>query len=34
MYWSADVYHASEYTYGNVHLQLKTNHLWILAVGT
>ena len=34
MHWSVDVYHATEYTYGNVHLQPKTVHLWILAVDT
>jgi DNA-directed RNA polymerase subunit beta' len=32
MHWSTDVYHAPEYTYGNVHLLPKTSHLWILAV--
>nr|YP_009130032.1 RNA polymerase beta' subunit [Campynema lineare]AJV88501.1 RNA polymerase beta' subunit [Campynema lineare]QKE31290.1 DNA-directed RNA polymerase beta' chain [Campynema lineare] len=31
MHWSANVYHAPEYTYGNVHLLPKTSHLWILA---
>nr|QJX68236.1 RNA polymerase beta'' subunit [Commelina communis] len=31
MHWSTDVHHASEYTYGNVHLLAKTSHLWILA---
>nr|ULQ65835.1 RNA polymerase beta'' subunit [Flagellaria indica] len=31
MHWSTDVYHAPEYTYGNVHLLPKTSHLWILA---
>ncbi|CAK9177561.1 unnamed protein product [Ilex paraguariensis] len=30
MHWSTDVYHASEFTYGNVHLLPKTSHLWIL----
>uniref|UniRef100_UPI00315D7A9D RNA polymerase beta'' subunit n=1 Tax=Plantago erecta TaxID=197803 RepID=UPI00315D7A9D len=30
MHWSADVYHAPELTYGNVHLLPKTSHLWIL----
>nr|BDR61556.1 RNA polymerase beta subunit-2 [Dichondra micrantha] len=30
MHWSTDVYHASEFTYGNVHLLSKTSHLWIL----
>nr|YP_009241736.1 RNA polymerase beta' subunit [Tofieldia thibetica]AMQ13310.1 RNA polymerase beta' subunit [Tofieldia thibetica] len=34
MHWSTDVYHAPEYTYGNVHLLPKTSHLWILAGGT
>nr|QBK84214.1 RpoC2 [Zantedeschia aethiopica]QHN55022.1 RNA polymerase beta'' subunit [Zantedeschia aethiopica]QJF46758.1 RNA polymerase beta'' subunit [Zantedeschia aethiopica] len=34
MHWSTDVYHAPEYTFGNVHLLPKTSHLWILAVGT
>nr|YP_009861280.1 RNA polymerase beta'' subunit [Stylochaeton bogneri]QIU82970.1 RNA polymerase beta'' subunit [Stylochaeton bogneri] len=34
MHWSTDVYHAPEYTYGNVHLLPKTSHLWILAVDT
>nr|YP_009241821.1 RNA polymerase beta' subunit [Potamogeton perfoliatus]AMQ13395.1 RNA polymerase beta' subunit [Potamogeton perfoliatus] len=33
MHWSTDVYHAPEYTYGNVHLLPKTSHLWILTVG-
>nr|YP_010736960.1 RNA polymerase beta'' subunit [Commelina benghalensis]WEP24909.1 RNA polymerase beta'' subunit [Commelina benghalensis] len=33
MHWSTDVHHASEYTYGNVHLLAKTSHLWILAGG-
>nr|QBK50675.1 RNA polymerase beta' subunit [Urophysa rockii] len=31
MHWSTAVYHAPEYTYGNVHLLPKTGHLWILA---
>ncbi|KAJ6830229.1 RNA polymerase beta'' chain [Iris pallida] len=31
MHWSTDVYHAPEYTYGNVHILPKTSHLWILA---
>nr|YP_009570685.1 RNA polymerase beta subunit [Frankenia pulverulenta]QBC67677.1 RNA polymerase beta subunit [Frankenia pulverulenta] len=31
MHWSTDVYHAPEFTYGNVHLLPKTSHLWILA---
>nr|YP_010536626.1 RNA polymerase beta'' subunit [Elsholtzia angustifolia]UYC29799.1 RNA polymerase beta'' subunit [Elsholtzia angustifolia] len=30
MHWSTDVYHAPEFTYGNVHLLPKTSHLWIL----
>nr|YP_010699341.1 RNA polymerase beta'' subunit [Marmoritis complanata]WCH62012.1 RNA polymerase beta'' subunit [Marmoritis complanata] len=30
MHWSADVYHAPEFPYGNVHLLPKTSHLWIL----
>nr|YP_009402865.1 RNA polymerase beta'' subunit [Apetahia longistigmata]ASA34058.1 RNA polymerase beta'' subunit [Apetahia longistigmata] len=30
MHWNTDVYHASEFTYGNVHLLPKTSHLWIL----
>nr|YP_010286951.1 RNA polymerase beta'' subunit [Limnobium laevigatum]UKT61069.1 RNA polymerase beta'' subunit [Limnobium laevigatum] len=34
IHWSTNVYHASEYIYGNVHLLPKTSHLWILAVGT
>uniref|UniRef100_UPI0030029736 RNA polymerase beta'' subunit n=1 Tax=Hedyosmum orientale TaxID=226581 RepID=UPI0030029736 len=34
MHWSTDVYHASEYTYGNVHLLPKTSHLWILSGST
>nr|YP_010608610.1 RNA polymerase beta'' subunit [Sabia swinhoei]WAN89435.1 RNA polymerase beta'' subunit [Sabia swinhoei]WAN89520.1 RNA polymerase beta'' subunit [Sabia swinhoei] len=33
MHWSTDVYHAPEYTYGNVHLLPKTSHLWILSGG-
>nr|YP_009559467.1 RNA polymerase beta subunit [Elaeagnus angustifolia]AZU94993.1 RNA polymerase beta subunit [Elaeagnus angustifolia] len=33
MHWSTDVYHASEFTYSNVHLLLKTSHLWILSGG-
>nr|YP_009516332.1 RNA polymerase beta' subunit [Philydrum lanuginosum]AYD91190.1 RNA polymerase beta' subunit [Philydrum lanuginosum] len=33
MHWSTDVHHASEYTYGNVHLLPKASHLWILAGG-
>nr|QEJ83650.1 RpoC2 [Hydrangea sp. CF-2019] len=33
MHWSTDVYHASEFTYGNVHLLPKTSHLWILSGG-
>nr|AOS85739.1 RNA poymerase beta subunit-2 [Aconitum barbatum var. hispidum] len=31
MHWSIAVYHAPEYTYGNVHLLPKTSHLWILS---
>nr|YP_010883895.1 RNA polymerase beta'' subunit [Helleborus niger]WIW41488.1 RNA polymerase beta'' subunit [Helleborus niger] len=31
MHWSTAVYHAPEYTYGNVHLLTKTSHLWILS---
>nr|UZH33375.1 RNA polymerase beta'' subunit [Phedimus middendorffianus] len=34
MHWSTNVYHASEFTYGNVHLLPKTSHLWILAGGS
>nr|YP_009920666.1 RNA polymerase beta'' subunit [Polemonium chinense]QMS48427.1 RNA polymerase beta'' subunit [Polemonium chinense] len=34
MHWSTDVYHAPEFTYGNVHLLPKTSHLWILSGGT
>nr|YP_009466317.1 RNA polymerase beta' subunit [Genlisea filiformis]AUN28372.1 RNA polymerase beta' subunit [Genlisea filiformis] len=30
MHWSCDVYHAPEFTYGNVHLLPKTSHLWVL----
>nr|AKF43120.1 RNA polymerase beta'' subunit [Geranium phaeum]AMY96179.1 RNA polymerase beta'' subunit [Geranium phaeum] len=30
MHWSTDVYHASEFTYSNIHLLPKTSHLWIL----
>nr|YP_009435493.1 RNA polymerase beta'' subunit [Lobelia sonderiana]ATG25495.1 RNA polymerase beta'' subunit [Lobelia sonderiana] len=30
MHWNTDVYHASEFTYGNVHLLPKTSHLWIV----
>nr|YP_010292904.1 RNA polymerase beta'' subunit [Dapsilanthus disjunctus]ULQ65097.1 RNA polymerase beta'' subunit [Dapsilanthus disjunctus]ULQ65185.1 RNA polymerase beta'' subunit [Dapsilanthus disjunctus] len=31
MHWSTDIYHAPEYTYGNVlHRLPKTSHLWIL----
>ena len=33
MHWSADVYHAPEFTYSNVHPLLKTSHLWILLEG-
>nr|YP_010642107.1 RNA polymerase beta'' subunit [Saxifraga sanguinea]WBQ55259.1 RNA polymerase beta'' subunit [Saxifraga sanguinea] len=31
MHWSTDVYHAPEFTYGNVHFLPKTSHLWILS---
>nr|YP_010240670.1 RNA polymerase beta'' subunit [Lysimachia maritima]QTG39980.1 RNA polymerase beta'' subunit [Lysimachia maritima] len=31
MHWSTDVYHAPEFTYGNVHLLPKASHLWILS---
>nr|UZT27216.1 RNA polymerase beta'' subunit [Nepenthes ventricosa x Nepenthes alata] len=31
MHWSTDVYHASEFPYGNVHFLPKTSHLWILS---
>nr|YP_010977329.1 RNA polymerase beta'' subunit [Caroxylon nitrarium]WOA00471.1 RNA polymerase beta'' subunit [Caroxylon nitrarium] len=31
MHWSTGVYHAPEFTYGNVHLLPKTSHLWILS---
>nr|YP_010294571.1 RNA polymerase beta'' subunit [Xyris pauciflora]ULQ68709.1 RNA polymerase beta'' subunit [Xyris pauciflora] len=31
MHWSIDIYHATKYPYGNVHLLPKTSHLWILA---
>nr|QXI86315.1 RNA polymerase beta'' subunit [Gentiana producta] len=33
IHWSTDVYHASEFTYGNVHLLPKTSHLWVLFGG-
>nr|YP_010873484.1 RNA polymerase beta'' subunit [Justicia betonica]WGV34704.1 RNA polymerase beta'' subunit [Justicia betonica] len=33
MHWSTDVYHALEFTYGNVHLLPKTSHLWVLLGG-
>nr|WOC92352.1 RNA polymerase beta'' subunit [Utricularia volubilis] len=33
MHWSSDVYHAPEFTYGNVHLLPKPSHLWILLGG-
>nr|YP_008592747.1 DNA-directed RNA polymerase beta'' subunit [Camellia cuspidata]AGU44213.1 DNA-directed RNA polymerase beta'' subunit [Camellia cuspidata] len=33
MHWSTDVYHAPEFTYGNIHLLPKTSHLWILSGG-
>nr|YP_010511967.1 RNA polymerase beta'' subunit [Amburana cearensis]UXL83291.1 RNA polymerase beta'' subunit [Amburana cearensis] len=31
IHWSTDVYHASEFTYSNVHILPKTSHLWILS---
>nr|YP_009512265.1 RNA polymerase beta' subunit [Stylosanthes scabra]AXJ91685.1 RNA polymerase beta' subunit [Stylosanthes scabra] len=31
MHWSTDVYHASEFNGGNVHILPKTSHLWILS---
>nr|QBE87553.1 RNA polymerase beta' subunit [Limeum aethiopicum] len=31
MHWSTYVYHAPEFTYGNVHLLPKTSRLWILS---
>lgn len=31
MHWSTDVYHAPDFTYGDVHLLPKTSHLWILS---
>nr|YP_009455302.1 RNA polymerase beta' subunit [Erythropalum scandens]AUG62836.1 RNA polymerase beta' subunit [Erythropalum scandens] len=34
MHWSTHVYHAPEFTYGNVHLLPKTSHLWILSGST
>nr|UTM99637.1 RNA polymerase beta'' subunit [Phyllagathis sp. Lin655] len=34
MHWSNDVYHASTFTYSNVHLLPKTSHLWILSGGS
>nr|YP_010307629.1 RNA polymerase beta'' subunit [Camellia petelotii var. microcarpa]QWE35769.1 RNA polymerase beta'' subunit [Camellia petelotii var. microcarpa]ULU22770.1 RNA polymerase beta'' subunit [Camellia petelotii var. microcarpa]UXE31516.1 RNA polymerase beta'' subunit [Camellia petelotii var. microcarpa] len=33
MHWSTDVYHAPEFTYGNIHLLPKISHLWILSGG-
>nr|YP_010128109.1 RNA polymerase beta'' subunit [Viscum articulatum]QPP20669.1 RNA polymerase beta'' subunit [Viscum articulatum] len=33
MHWSTDVYHAPEFTYGDVHLLPKTSHLWIFSRG-
>ncbi|KAF1862864.1 hypothetical protein Lal_00039993 [Lupinus albus] len=30
MHWSTNVYHACKFTYSNVHILLKTSHLWIL----
>ena len=34
MHRSTDVYHALEFTYGNVHILPKTSHLWILSGGS
>nr|YP_010156196.1 RNA polymerase beta'' subunit [Pilea monilifera]QQY85834.1 RNA polymerase beta'' subunit [Pilea monilifera] len=34
LHWSTDVYHASDFTYSNVHLLPKTSHLWILSGGS
>nr|YP_009655032.1 RNA polymerase beta' subunit [Melastoma dodecandrum]QCL12414.1 RNA polymerase beta' subunit [Melastoma dodecandrum]WFQ82041.1 RNA polymerase beta'' subunit [Melastoma dodecandrum] len=34
MHWSNAVYHASTFTYSNVHLLPKTSHLWILSGGS
>nr|YP_009771497.1 RNA polymerase beta'' subunit [Poecilanthe parviflora]QIT02282.1 RNA polymerase beta'' subunit [Poecilanthe parviflora]QVX30326.1 RNA polymerase beta'' subunit [Poecilanthe parviflora] len=31
IHWSTNVYHASEFTYSNVHILPKTSHLWILS---
>ncbi|RYR03497.1 hypothetical protein Ahy_B06g082482 [Arachis hypogaea] len=31
MHWSTDVYHASEFNGGNIHILPKTSHLWILS---
>uniref|UniRef100_UPI0030E2003D RNA polymerase beta'' subunit n=1 Tax=Petrorhagia saxifraga TaxID=46121 RepID=UPI0030E2003D len=31
IHWSTDVYHAPEFTYGNVHLLPKASRLWILS---
>ncbi|XP_061355162.1 DNA-directed RNA polymerase subunit beta''-like [Gastrolobium bilobum] len=31
MHWSTNVDHATEFTYSNVHVLPKTNHLWILS---
>lgn len=31
MHWSTDVYHAPEFTYGNIHLLPKASRLWILS---
>nr|YP_011001061.1 RNA polymerase beta'' subunit [Arachis lutescens]WPN85896.1 RNA polymerase beta'' subunit [Arachis lutescens] len=31
MHWSTDVYHASEFNGGNIHILSKTSHLWILS---
>nr|QVX28385.1 RNA polymerase beta'' subunit [Tabaroa caatingicola] len=31
IHWSTNVYHASKFTYSNVHILPKTSHLWILS---
>nr|UCU09293.1 RNA polymerase beta'' subunit [Cycas media subsp. media] len=33
MHWSTNVCHAPEYVQGNVHLILRTSHLWVLSGG-
>nr|YP_009113666.1 RNA polymerase beta subunit-2 [Ceratozamia hildae]AFM54210.1 RpoC2 [Ceratozamia hildae]AFR13844.1 RNA polymerase beta subunit-2 [Ceratozamia hildae]BAR93451.1 RNA polymerase beta subunit-2 [Ceratozamia hildae] len=33
MHWSTNVCHAPEYAHGNVHLILRTSHLWVLSGG-